>query len=107
MLIVKSYIDTSELVGNILSVLMTETLRNPELIGLLEIPWQNIEKIIAILEQYQNQREIKQEPLLHSISVLLGPLMVRNLFNQFDRNLGIPAIDPEAYIEEFLCGRII
>jgi AcrR family transcriptional regulator len=104
--IIKAYLETSEMVGNILPILLIEIPRNPELKNLLEIPWKNITRVTNILEQYQAQNTIKQEPVLHSISVLLGPLMVRHLIKQTDLDLPIPSIEPQGYVENFLHGRM-
>jgi AcrR family transcriptional regulator len=102
--IIEAYLETSKIVGNILPILLVEIPRNPELKNLLEIPWKNIARVSNILEQYQTRNIIKQDPVLNSISVLLGPLMVRNLIEQSNLDMDIPSIDPEAYVENFLAG---
>jgi len=104
--IIKAYFETSEIVGNILPILLIVSPRNPELKSLLETPLKNITRVTNILEQYQEQNKIKQEPVLHSISVLLGPLMVRHLIKHTDLNLPIPSIVPQGYVENFLYGRM-
>ena len=43
--IIKAYLKTSEMVGNILPILLIEIPRNPELKNLLEIPWKNITRV--------------------------------------------------------------
>jgi AcrR family transcriptional regulator len=103
--IIEAYIKTSEMVGNILPILLIEIPRNPELKELLEIPWENISRIADILEQYQAQHKLKHEPILTSISALLGPLMVEHLISQADLDLTIPPIEPHLYVENFLMGR--
>ena len=104
--IIEAYLETSEMVGDILPILLIEIPRNPELKNLLETPWNNVARIINILEQYQAQNTLKLEPVLHSISALLGPLMVRHLIKQADQDLPIPSIEPQAYVENFLNGRL-
>ena len=102
--IIEAYSKTSELVGNILPILLIEIPRNPELKDLLEIPWKNITRVTSILEKYQAQHLLKQEPILNSISVLLGPLMVRHLIKETNPDLPIPPIEPQIYVEMFLSG---
>ena len=102
--IIEAYLKTSEIVGNILPILLVEIPRNPELKSLLEIPWKNITRVSNILKQYQTQNILKQEPVLNSISVLFGPLMVRHLIEQSNSDMDIPSIDPKAYVENFLMG---
>ena len=105
--IVDAYLKTSKMVGNILPILLIEIPRNPELKNLLEIPWKNISRITNILEQYQTQNIIKQEPVLNSISVLLGPLMVSHLIKETNMDLSIPPIEPQEYVEDFLHGHLL
>jgi len=104
--IIEAYLKTSEMLGNILPILFIEIPRNPELKNLLEVPWENIARVSSILEQYQAQNMLEQEPVLNSISVLLGPLMVRHLIKETNPDLSIPPIDPEVYVEYFLHGRM-
>jgi AcrR family transcriptional regulator len=105
--IIKAYLKTSEMMGNILPILLIEIPRNPELEKLLDISWKNIARANNILEQYQAQHIIKKEPVLHSISVLLGPLMVKNLFEQAKLDLLIPPIEPQLYVEKYLNGHLL
>lgn len=104
--IIEAYLKTSEIVGNILPILLIEIPRNPDLKNLFMIPWENISRAADILEQYQKQNLLKQEPVLNSISVLLGPLMVRHLFSGANLDLPIPAIEPQVYVENFLRGHL-
>ena len=104
--IIEAYLETSKLVGGILPILLIETPRNPELKKLLEIPWKNISRIEKILAQYQSQDQLEQEPILNSISVFLGPLMVRHLLEETDPGLTIPPIEPQEYVEKFLRGHL-
>ena len=94
------------MVGDILPILLIEIPRNPELKKMLATPWDNIAQLINILERYQAQNTLKQEPVLHSLSALLGPLMVRHLIKQADQDLRIPSIEPQVYVENFLHGRM-
>ncbi|MEJ2487439.1 MAG: TetR/AcrR family transcriptional regulator [Anaerolineales bacterium] len=102
--IIEAYQRTSELVGNILPILLIEIPRNPEIKNLLDVPWENVDRIGRILEQYQEKHLLNQEPVLNTISVLIGPLMVRNLIKETYMGLPIPPIDPQIYVEDFLLG---
>lgn len=104
--IIKAYLKTSEMVGDILPILLVEISRNPELKTLLENPWRNVFNISNILEQYQAQGVLKKEPILSSISVLLGPLMVRHLITQVEPDMPITEIQPQEYVDNFLQGRL-
>ncbi len=101
--IIEAYLKTSEIVGNILPILLTEIPRDPKLKHLLKAPWENIERIGVILDKYQAQHLLKQEPVLNTISVLIGPLMVRNLIKETYMET-IPLINPQVYVNNFLRG---
>ena len=103
--IIEAYLETSEMVGDILPILLTEIPRNPEIKSLLDIPWKNIVNISRILEKYQEHGELKQEHVLTSISVLLGPLMVRHMILRADLDVQIPPVEAEKFIDSFLLGR--
>ena len=105
--IIEAYLETSEIVGDILPVLLIEIPRNPELKDSLETPWENIMRVSSILEQYQAQGRIKKEPVLNSLSVLLGPLMVRHMIVRADLDLPIPEVQPQEYVDTFLNGRLL
>lgn len=104
--IIEAYLNTSELAGNILPILLIETTRNPELKSLLEVPWKNISGIERILEQYQAQDQLVQEPILNIVSALLGPLMIRHLINETNSDMSIPSIEPQAYVKKFIQGYV-
>lgn len=105
--IIVAYIETSELVGDILPTLLLEIPSNPELKESLETPWRNIFKIAEILKQYQEQGELVKEPVLTSLNVLIGPLMVMHMINKADLDMPIPTIDPPVYVDNYLSGRAI
>ena len=103
--IVDAYLETSERVGDIFPILLTEAPRDPEIQGLLDIPWKNINRIANVLEKYQELRKLKEEPVLTSISVLLGPLMIRYMIQRADLDLPITPVEPNAFVDNFLRGR--
>ena len=104
--IVEAYLETSEIVGNVLAILLIEIPRDPKLKKLFEVPSKNIARAINIFEQYQTQKKLKQEPLLQSLSVLWGPLMVRHLIKQTDLDFPVPSIEPQVLVDNFLHGRM-
>ncbi|MEJ2757763.1 MAG: TetR/AcrR family transcriptional regulator [Anaerolineales bacterium] len=105
--IVEAYLETSEMVGDILPILLIEIPRNPELQKSLVTPWENIQRVSHILERYQSQGKLKPEPVLNSISALLGPLMVQHLLKRPEINLPIPEVEPRDYVDLFLHGRLV
>jgi len=105
--ILQAYLETSELVGDILPILLVEIPRNPELKDALETPWKNILQVSDILAQYQAQGVLRKEPVLNSITILIGPLMARHMIENADPNISIPPMELQEYIDGFLHGRLI
>lgn len=105
--IIEAYFETSEMVGDILPILLAEIPRNPELKDSLETPWKNMFNIASILEKYQARGMLKKEPVLTSLSVLIGPLMVRHMLERANLEMPLPEIDPQEYVNHFLSGRLI
>lgn len=103
--IAQAYIETNETHGEILPTLMIELPRYPELRKSLNTPWKNIQVLLDIIQQHQEQGHLKKEPLLTSISVLLGPLMVSQMFLRANPDLPIPTIDIQTHVDSFLHGR--
>ena len=103
--IVEAYIETNETYGQIIPVLLIELPRNPDLQGSFNTPWKNIQEIIKIVQKYQKQGVLKNEDPLASLSALIGPIMVAQMFRRATPNLPAPVIDPQEHVDTFLNGR--
>jgi AcrR family transcriptional regulator len=103
--IVEAYMETNETYGQIIPVLLIELPRNPDLGGSFNTPWKNIQAITKIVQKYQKQGLLKNEAPLTSLSALIGPIMIRQMFLRANLNLPAPSIDPQAHVNSFLTGR--
>ena len=103
--IVEAYMETNETYGQIIPVLLIELPRNPDLQGSFNTPWKNIQEIIKIILKYQKQGLLKNETPLSSLSALIGPIMISQMFRRANPHLPTPAIDPQAHVDSFLHGR--
>ncbi|MCP4415609.1 MAG: TetR/AcrR family transcriptional regulator [Chloroflexi bacterium] len=103
--IVQAYIDTYEMYGAIILTILTEIPRHPELAEAISIPLANTQNLIKIIVQHQTQGQLKQEPPLTSLSVLLGPLMINYMFGRANPDVPMQTIDPQNYVNAFLHGR--
>jgi AcrR family transcriptional regulator len=103
--IVEAYVETNETHGNIIPLLLIEMPRYPDLQESFNTPWKNIQAIIKIIQKYQKQGHLKNEPLLASLSALIGPILVSQMLQHANLNLPVPAIDPQAHVDSFLHGR--
>ena len=103
--IVEAYIETNETHGNIIPILLIEMPRYPDLQGSFNTPWKNIQGILRIIQKYQKQRVLKNEPPLASLSALIGPILVNQMLRHANPNLPVPSVDPQAHVGSFLHGR--
>ena len=103
--IVEAYIETNELHGNIIPILLIEMPRYPDLQGSFNTPWKNLQAIIQIVQKYQEQELIKDESPLASLTALIGPILVNQMLQHANLNLPVPTIDPQTHVDTFLHGR--
>jgi AcrR family transcriptional regulator len=103
--IVEAYRVTNESYGDIFSNILIELPRNAELQESFDVPWQNIQTIIQIIQKYQQQGLLKAESPLASLSALIGPIMVSQMIRRSNLKLPFPFIDPQEHVDSFLHGR--
>lgn len=103
--ILEAYIETNELHGNIIPILLIEMPRYPDLQGSFNTPWKNLQGIAKIIQEYQTQGKLKEESPLASLTALIGPILVTQMLRHTYLNIPIPALDPQAHVDAFLNGR--
>jgi len=103
--IVRAYIETNETYGDIIPIILIELPRNPDLQGSINTPWNNLQGIIEIIQEYQKQGSLKDESPFATISALLGSIMINQMFRHANLNLAVPGIDPQTHVDAFLNGR--
>jgi AcrR family transcriptional regulator len=103
--ILQAYAEVSEMHGEIMPMLLFEIARDPALEKLLQTPWKNIQLALDIIEKYQTQKQLKKEPILTTLNVLIGPIMVRQMFQRANTDLPLPTIDLQQHVDAFLNGR--
>ena len=103
--IVNAYLETNERYGNIIAIILLELPRNPDLRGSINTPWSNLQGIIKVLQKYQKEGLLKDEAPLTTISALLGPIMVHQMFRRAALDLPVPVIDSAAHVASFLHGK--
>jgi hypothetical protein len=102
--ILEAYVATVAVYGQIMPMLLLEIPRHPELKGTLHVPLANIQGIMRILEQYQAEGLLQNEPPIVSVNLLLAPIMVHEMFRRVQADLAAE-IDLESYVAAFLQGR--
>ncbi|MGA9192710.1 MAG: TetR/AcrR family transcriptional regulator, partial [Anaerolineales bacterium] len=105
--VVEAYIETNDLHGDIVPLILLEAPRNPEMRRSLDIPWNNVQVVLKILERYRSQGLLKDESPLASLSALIGPIMVSQMFRRANPDIAAPAVEPNEYVDAFLHGRLV
>lgn len=105
--IVDAYVETNNEYRDIIPIILMELPRNPDLKGSITTPWRNIQGIVEIIERYQIQGSLKRESPIATLSALLGPIMINQMFKHAELDLPVPEIDSKVYVEGFLDGRSV
>jgi len=103
--ILDAYVATNNEYGEIMPILFLEIPRYPELRNVLQTPLANIQGLVSIIARYQKQGLLVDEPPLTSVSVLLAPILLKQMFHRANADLPVPSIDLHEYVEAFLNGR--
>jgi len=103
--ILDAYVATNEEYGEIMPLFLMEIPRYPELRNVLQTPLANIQGLVQIIARYQSQGLLIDEPPLTSLTVLLAPILLSQMFRRANTGLPAPAIDLHEYVEAFLNGR--
>lgn len=95
-------------VGPVIRVLITEFPQHPELSSVLDGPRELFGKIAALLLRYQQQGQLRPEPLTTLLPALIGPLVLPYLVPDIGPLLAqenAAPVDARAHVERFLWGR--
>jgi AcrR family transcriptional regulator len=103
--IVRAYLITNELHGDIIPIILIEMPRHPEMRSSMGVPWRNLQGVIGIIGRYQAEGRLRQEPPLAVLSSLLGPVLIGQMFRRANLEIEAPKIDPGAHVSAFLHGR--
>ena len=103
--IVEAYIETNELHGNIIPLLLIEMPRYPDLQGSFNTPLKNLQGIIKIIQKYQKQGKLKDESPFACLTALIGPILVSQMIRHANLDLPVPPLDSQVYVDAFLNGR--
>lgn len=104
--VIRAFIDTSRTYGVLVTTVLVEAPRHPELRGALMGPLGNLHSIRTLVQRYQKSGELIQEPPEMTVGALLGSLMVRQMFVRAAGGMvPVAELDVEAYIDAFLGGR--
>ena len=103
--IVKAYMETNAMYGEIIPTILAELPRHPELKGAFNTPRGNIQMVIKIIQEYQTQGILKQESPLTCLNALIGPMMTNQMIRRANLGLQVPDMDAREHVNTFLHGR--
>ena len=86
---------------------MIQATQHSELKATLMRVMTNIQGITGIIKKYQDSGILQEESSQDMVSVLLGPLMARQMFGRVFGDSSVLDINAAEYIEKFLRGRLI
>lgn len=91
--------------GRVITVLLTEVPRHPELLELMQTPMTIMTQISALIERYQDEGVLVREPPAQAFTALVGALLLAGLLNYASQNRFGPTVEPEALVRNYLAGR--
>jgi AcrR family transcriptional regulator len=105
--IVSAYLETNEIHGDIVPIMLLEMTRHPDLRSSMGVPWGNLQGVIGIIRRYQREGLLSVESPLSTIGSLLGPVMFSGMLRRARPHLELPmpTFDQQAHVEAFLRGR--
>lgn len=105
--IVQAHLETHQAHSEILSALLSQVPQHSELKNTLARPLAHIGNVIKIIRQYQMQGLLKEEHPVVTVSTLLGPIIVSQMFERAMGNLPNMVIIPHKYVDHFLHGKSV
>jgi AcrR family transcriptional regulator len=92
--------------GRVITVLLTELPRQPELLELMQTPMAIMARVIALIERYQDEGVLVREPPAQAFTALVGALLLEGVLNYAGRGRFGPTIEPETLVRNYLSGRV-
>lgn len=103
--IIRAYMQTNQSHGAIIPMLLTELPRHPELTEIFGAPMDNTLSILQIVQRYQQEGQLKEEPPIQAMMALIGGPMTYYMFVRAIPSFPVPPFDPQAHVAGFLHGR--
>lgn len=102
---VRSYQELLRRRGAIFLVFLSEWPRHPELREGMSIRAELMRQVLAVLQRYQQEGALRDEPVIHLALALIGPIFAAGITSQLNI-VGLDVtIDPKTYVQGFLTGR--
>lgn len=103
--VVQAYQDSAVKQGQFIFTMLSEMRRYPELVDLLDTPFEIFLGIGKLMTQYQSDGILRKENPLHAVAALLGPLIFSAMLHSARPNEDLPPLDLQSHVVFFLEGR--
>lgn len=100
--IVRFYRRVMEQRGPVIAMLLSEVPRQPELLEVLQTPLTIVGKVTALLERYQKEGRLIQEPPMQAFLALAGPIFLSGIITVMQPEV---PFDPAEHVSRYLQGR--
>lgn len=102
--VVRFYQELVQHRGRMIAMLMNEVPRQPELLEIMQTPFTIVGKILAMIERYQEEGKLVQEPPMNAFIGLVGPLFMGGVLGSLQLGLFDVSRDPVAHVQRYLQG---
>ena len=91
--------------GRVIAMLVNEIPRQPDLLDILEAPMAIAARVIALLERYQHEGVLCDEPPSQAYAALLGPIFLQVVFGSIRPDVFRGPFDTHQHVQHYLAGR--
>ncbi|MPY24629.1 TetR/AcrR family transcriptional regulator [Shewanella psychropiezotolerans] len=105
--LVKSYIVTFDIYGDIVFRLLHEISGNPDIRDATMNLINNLQGMVKMIKHHQDQNALRSEYPMLTLTALLGPIATYMLFSRTGLNPELPKFNAQAHVTSFLYGRSI
>lgn len=93
--------------GRIITAIMNEVPRQPELMGIIQKPLSIFGEVVALIEHYQNAGMLAKDNPLQVCIALLGPLMLEHVIISIQPAFSEMTLEPAEHVKAFLHGHAV
>ena len=102
--VLQAYQNSAVKHGNFVSALFLEMSRHPELVDTIDEPLNIFLAIGELIARYQDDGQLKKGHPMHTVAVLLGPLMYTAMMQRAIPIAQLLQLDLSNYVKDFLNG---
>ena len=92
--------------SKIMMMLMSEVSRQPELMEIMNVATANARRFATIIERYQQEGKLVQEPPMQAFTALLGPIFLAHVLVHAGQAVELANGPADVYVKHYLKGRI-